>query len=347
MLAAVAAILLLGMAVILTVPTGSAQLSDPCAQADARLAATGRGDRDRDGLSTCIEKRVLGTDHQDWDSDDDTVPDGDEVAGDTDPTDADTDDDGRDDGEEEDLGTDPRDDDSDGDGTPDGNDCTPRHELELKVEGPLAAITCPFADADGSLTIGGIGVTIALRLGTEFDGAESCVDLADRFTANGGAFVKVRVEEDEPTGLAASEVVLEDADHDRCPDETDDDDDDDGVADDEDEDDDDDGVSDDEDGDGHAAPECGGAEAPECHGNCPDEQDCVAAGEICTCVGDGCPDDDHDGHGDAACGGTDCDDHDDAVNPTAAEVCDDEDDNDCDAATNCEDSDCAGTVACP
>ena len=58
----------------------------------------------------------------DGDSDDDGLPDGEEIALGTDPFDPDTDDDGLLDGEEVDLGTDPLDADSDDDGIPDGED---------------------------------------------------------------------------------------------------------------------------------------------------------------------------------------------------------------------------------
>jgi len=64
-----------------------------------------------------------------------------------------------------------------------------------------------------------------------------------------------------------------------------------------------------------------------------------------------CPDADGDGYYDSACGGTDCDDTKASVHPGASEAsylrCRDGDDNDCDGATNCEDSDCWNTGACP
>jgi hypothetical protein len=70
-----------------------------------------------------------------------------------------------------------------------------------------------------------------------------------------------------------------------------------------------------------------------------------------TCVP--CPDADGDGYYDSACGGNDCDDTKAAVHPGASEntylKCKDsfdQDDNDCDGATNCEDSDCWNTAAC-
>jgi len=64
-----------------------------------------------------------------------------------------------------------------------------------------------------------------------------------------------------------------------------------------------------------------------------------------------CPDADGDGYYDSACGGTDCRDDKAAVHPGASEStylkCLDAYDNDCDGATNCEDSDCWNTAACP
>ena len=63
-----------------------------------------------------------------------------------------------------------------------------------------------------------------------------------------------------------------------------------------------------------------------------------------------CPDADGDGYYDAACGGNDCRDDKSAVHPGASESgylkCSDSYDNDCDGATNCEDSDCYTSVAC-
>lgn len=193
-----------------------AQTQDPCARANARLQRTGRGDRDHDGLSNCAEKRVFGTSHRDYDTDDDGVPDGDELENGTDPTDPDTDDDGLDDGSEDDWGTDPTDADTDDDGTPDGEDCDPKDDLENKIEGDLQAITCP-ADVDGSLKT--LGITIKLTMDTKFDDVESCADLVARYTTNGGAHVEVKVTGDLGTdGLVARDVELEDDDHDGCPD---------------------------------------------------------------------------------------------------------------------------------
>ena len=214
-----------------------------CERADARLEATGRGDRDFDGLSNCRERRIVGTSPRDDDSDDDGVEDGEEIENGTDPMDSDSDDDGLDDGEEAELGTDPEDPDSDDDGLDDGDDPDPTNELDDEIEGDLDAISC----AGGTLTV--LGVVIGLTSETEYDGVESCEDLEGRFVANGGAHVEVDVTGDLGSGFVAEEVDLEDADNDGSPDNVDDDDDNDGVDDDEDEDDDDDDVDDEEDDD--------------------------------------------------------------------------------------------------
>jgi hypothetical protein len=79
-------------------------------------------DSDDDGLPDG-EEIAIGTDPFDDDTDDDGLSDGDEVnVHGTDPLDADTDDDGLDDGLEVALGLDPLNPDTDGDGIPDGED---------------------------------------------------------------------------------------------------------------------------------------------------------------------------------------------------------------------------------
>jgi hypothetical protein len=206
-----ALVVVLGIAafLVLNVAELAAQAQNPCAQADARLAGTGRGDRDHDGLSNCAEKQVFGTDHRDYDSDDDGVSDPDELDEGTDPTDADSDDDEVDDGEEEDNGSDPNDADSDDDGTPDGQDCDPADELESEIEGAVQEITCPTADTNGTLKL--LGIAITLTPTTEFDDGASCAELVV------GAHVEVEVTGDATTALTAAEVEVEDADSDGCP----------------------------------------------------------------------------------------------------------------------------------
>ncbi len=202
-------LLLAGLVVAL--PRSTAQA--PCAQADARLANTGRGDRDHDGLSNCAEKHIYGTDHRDFDSDDDGVPDADELDDGTDPVSADSDDDGLEDGDEDGEGCDPNDDDSDDDGTPDGEDCDPADELESEIEGTVQELTCPTADTNGTLKVLGIAITLAPT--TEFDEVASCAELAV------GAHVEVTVTGDATTELVAHEVETEDADNDGCPEDAD------------------------------------------------------------------------------------------------------------------------------
>ncbi len=205
----------------------AAETTPTCAKANARLAATGKGDKDHDGLSDCSEKKLLGTDARDYDSDDDGVADGDEVATGTNPIDDDSDDDGMDDGDEVAAGTDPKDDDSDDDGTKDGSDSDPAHELRSESKGALQSLDC----AQNTLTV--LGIAITLTADTEYDGAASCEDLATKLAANGGAHVEVEVTGDATTALVAQEVSLEDADNDGSPDDVDDDDDNDGDPDDE------------------------------------------------------------------------------------------------------------------
>lgn len=59
-----------------------------------------------------------------------------------------------------------------------------------------------------------------------------------------------------------------------------------------------------------------------------------------------CADADGDGFQDSACGGQDCNDADGAVNPDAAEVCDDGIDNNCNGDTDCSDSACSSAEVC-
>lgn len=70
------------------------------------------------------------------------------------------------------------------------------------------------------------------------------------------------------------------------------------------------------------------------------------------CPGSSCMDGDGDGFGnpgDPSCpegGATDCVDSDASINPGAAEICDDGDDNDCDNKTDCDDNECSGEPLC-
>jgi heat shock protein beta len=215
------------------------------------------GDRDFDGISNCTEKKVIGTDHRDPDSDDDGVEDGQELKDGTDPLDLDSDDDGLDDGDEDSVGSDPLDDDSDDDGELDGDDLDPADDLDEEIEGNVASLICPVGGGDGSLTLAmGSGITVVLTAATEFDGVESCDHLAalmgtpNPSDCDDGGDVHVEIELlSDPSQLIAHEVDLEDSDCDGSPDMVDDDDDNDGIDDDEDDDDDGDGIDDDEDDD--------------------------------------------------------------------------------------------------
>jgi hypothetical protein len=184
-----------------------------CDRADARLATTGKGDRDGDGISNCRE-RLMRTSAADADSDDDGMDDGDEMAGGCDPLDSDSDDDGIDDGDDE---------------TP---AAPPRQEVKALVD----ALVCPTDAAPGSITA--LGIVVAVDVATEFED-ETCEELAARFAAEGTALVEIEIREDEDGGLTALEVEAEDGDrgdHDGDHDDDEDEDGDDDGADDEDDD---------------------------------------------------------------------------------------------------------------
>ena len=179
---AAAAALLLGLALAFgTTPAAAAR----CDRADARLAKTGKGDRDGDGISNCRE-RLLRTAADDVDSDDDGLDDGDEMA----------------------TGCDPLDPDSDDDGTGDGEDDTPAAPRQ-KIEALLDALACPTEGAAGSLTA--LGVTVVLDATTEFEDL-SCEEIAALFASEGSVQVEVKILEDEAGGLTAREVELGDHD---------------------------------------------------------------------------------------------------------------------------------------
>jgi hypothetical protein len=226
-----------GLTLIVDVGTADAA----CRRADRVLARTGRGDRDKDGLSNCREINVLGTKPRDYDTDDDGVADGDEVDNGTDPLDPDTDGDGYGDGDERDSCTNPVDDDTDGDGTGDGDDPDPNDDLQDEVGGAVDEIACPSDVSDGVIVV--LGVEIRLTAETEYRHVGSCEDLAAFLAEAGHAHVAVGVFNDGAS-LVARRVELEDVDNDGVPDGIDDDDDGDGIPDGADDDDDDDGVID-------------------------------------------------------------------------------------------------------
>jgi hypothetical protein len=176
----------LGLGLALVVGSAPASAAK-CDRADARLAKTGKGDKDGDGISNCRE-RLMRTAIDDTDTDADGMDDGEEMAG----------------------GCDPLDSDSDGDGIPDGQDDTPARPPKQKVKALLDALTCPSEGVAGSITA--LGISIVLDETTEFED-ETCEELAARFAAEGTAFVEIEVLEDEAGGLTAREVESED-DHD-------------------------------------------------------------------------------------------------------------------------------------
>jgi hypothetical protein len=165
-------------------PAAAARKGKACARADARLARTGKGDLDGDGVSNCRERRVLRTSISDPDSDGDGLEDGEEVE----------------------AGCDAMDPDSDDDGLSDGDDPSPAPPPVQEMEALLDALTCPQEDAPGS--IAALGVSVALDAETEFEDA-SCAELAELFAAEGDVFVEIEILEDEAGALRAIEVEVE------------------------------------------------------------------------------------------------------------------------------------------
>lgn len=229
----VAAVLMFGLVALKLSPVSARTRSgEPCAKANARMEATGRGDSDGDGLSDCAERKVSKTNARDFDSDDDEVSDADEVDDGTNPNEPDTDHDGLNDGREDDIGTDPLKTDTDLDGTPDGSDGDPANDMKSEIAGTLQAITCPTGGAAGSLTV--LGINIALTANTKYDGVTTCAALAAKFAALGGKQVALDVSGQGCGGLVAVEVDLDDIDGDGSPNDVDEDDDNDGTPDDDD-----------------------------------------------------------------------------------------------------------------
>lgn len=206
------------LALCAAAPDASARPRDngpPCTREDQRLATTGRGDADHDGLSDCREKRILGTSARDDDSDDDGLEDGAEVLMGTNPLDADSDDDTLADGTEDELGTDPTDVDTDDDGVRDCDDPDPADELASRIASDVQALVCPTAGADGSIVL--LGIEIALTAETRFEDVASCDELAGLIATAGSAHVEVKVEE-AGAALVGLEVEVDDGDHDGRPD---------------------------------------------------------------------------------------------------------------------------------
>jgi hypothetical protein len=177
---------LLGALLWAPAPASPKSKGGPCKKEDAKLAQTGVGDSDDDGLSDCRELKLLGTL----------------------PLDDDSDDDGLDDGEEMEHGCNPLDDDSDEDGIDDGDDDSPA--VEQKVEALLDAIVCPQLETAGSITA--LGMTAALTAATEFEDT-TCEELAARLLAGESVLVEVEVLEDVLGALTATEVEAEELEH--------------------------------------------------------------------------------------------------------------------------------------
>jgi Bacterial TSP3 repeat len=174
----------LGLALVLwSLPAAAGPRS--CSRADARLARTGKGDRDGDGLSNCRERRMLGTS----------------------PSVADTDHDGMDDGEEVAAGTDPLDPDSDDDGLPDGADDSPAPPPLQKLEAFVDGLVCPTEGGAGSITA--LGVTAVLDAATTFEDG-TCEELQAALEGGSPAFAEIKILEDEAGGLTAVRVELDD-----------------------------------------------------------------------------------------------------------------------------------------
>jgi hypothetical protein len=189
----IAIVLLIGS--VLWLP-GSAEArgkskGDVCKKADQTLARTGVGDSDGDGLSDCRESRILSTDPQNPDTDDDGLDDGDDFGKSCNPTDDDTDD----------------------DGTTDGEDPTP--VITQKLVALLDTLTCPVDAVVDPPTpavpgsIGALGTTIVLTPDTHFWGI-TCADLATQAAlGEGNLLVEVRVLENTLHELNATSVALE------------------------------------------------------------------------------------------------------------------------------------------
>jgi hypothetical protein len=208
LLTGAAAGLLFGATLALGAADARAADGPLCGSQDAKLAATGKGDSDHDGLSNCREKLITGTSAKNADTDDDGVMDGTEVSTGTDPLDADSDHDGLDDGQEMIVGSDPQNADTDDDGLEDGQDADANGVLESKIVGPLDSVTCPPA-ADASLTV--LGIAIMLTPDTRYDEGSSCADLA----APSAVEVKVT---GALNSFVAIGVSVEDGDNDGTPD---------------------------------------------------------------------------------------------------------------------------------
>jgi hypothetical protein len=188
-----ALVILLGVLVGTAAPASAKGSKDPCKKADIKLARTGQGDADGDGISDCREQKVLRTAVNDPDTDDDGLDDGDEIERFCHARKPDTDDDGVD----------------------DGDDDTPA--IEQKIEAILDAITCPVSATPETPAVNGsisaLGTTAALTVDSEFED-KSCEDLAARLALGQVVVVEVEIFEDMLGALTATEVEVKFRRHD-------------------------------------------------------------------------------------------------------------------------------------
>lgn len=158
-----------------------------CLKADQKLAQSGAGDSDGDGVSDCRESRYLHTFTNDPDSDDDGLSDGVDFGKSCNPLDPDSDD----------------------DGIEDGNDSSPVVEQEMKAI--LDALTCPVVDELGALTtpgsISALGTTAVVDLASRFKHT-TCADLSTRLLAGGTVVVEIEILEDALGALRATVIEL-------------------------------------------------------------------------------------------------------------------------------------------
>ena len=209
--------ILLGVLVCMAAPASAKGKGskDPCRKADIKLAKTGVGDTDGDGVSDCRETKVLRTDPNDPDTDDDGLDDGDEIQRFCHARKPDTDDDGEEDGEDE----------------------TP--VVKQKVEAILDAIYCPVPavpetpESPGTPAVPGamamLGIIAAIDANTDFEHT-TCEDLVARLALAETLIIKVEIFEDMLGALTATKVDLkkrprghdDDDDHEDDDDEDDD-----------------------------------------------------------------------------------------------------------------------------
>jgi hypothetical protein len=183
--------ILLGVLFWSAAPAAAKGSKDPCRKADAKLALTGQGDADGDGVSDCRENKVLHTMANDPDTDHDGLNDGDEVRKFCNPHKPDT----------------------DGDGTEDGDDDSP--VIEQKVVAILDALTCPVEITPPTTpptpptpgSISALGISVTVDADTEFE-HKSCADLVAQLALGQPIVVEIDILEDMLGALTATEVEV-------------------------------------------------------------------------------------------------------------------------------------------